>query len=170
MGSVVRILLVIPIAVVMAIGASGFFLMIATVVSPDMGAMVFGLMHALGDALFGLALDGVDPGPAATRAAWQGFRFAIAVLVAPAVLTALVSELMRWSGAIGQMTLAGVVAALLPLALIGLNRMPSGAEARVLAALFLTGVVAGWVYWAIAGRSAGIRPAPPISTPPPASS
>lgn len=169
MRMVARLLLVIPIAIIMAVGASGLFLSIATVVSPDMGAMLAGAVGALGDAIFGLALDGVDPTPAAASATWAGFRFAIAILVAPALLTAIVSELMRWNGAITQMTLAGFVAALLPLALLGLNRVPSGPEARVLAALFLTGVVAGWIYWAIAGRGAADDPRQP-SAPPPASS
>lgn len=168
MRALARILLLIPFAIVMAIGVSGFFLMIASVVSRDMAAMAFGLMGALGDAIFGMALDGIDPSPAAAHAAWQGLRFAIAVLVAPAVLTALASEILRISGPIAQMLMAGVTAALLPLALIGLNRMPSGAEARVLAALFLTGVVAGLVYWTIAGRDAGAGR--PVSGPPPGSS
>lgn len=155
MRAAARLLLIIPLAILLAMGASGFFLMIASVLSPDMAAMVVGLMSALGDAIFGMALDGIDPTPAAAAAAWQGLRFGVALLVAPAALTALASELLRLPGAITQMTIAGLTAALAPLALIGLNRMPSGAEARVLAALFLTGVVAGFVYWLAAGRGAG---------------
>lgn len=155
MRAAVRILLIIPLAILLAMGASGFFLMIASMVSPDMAAMIVGLMSALGDAIFAMALDGVDPAPAAAAAAWQGLRFGVALLVAPPVLTALTSEALRLPGAITQMMIAGLTAALAPLALIGLNRMPSGAEARVLAALFLTGVVAGFVYWLAAGRGAG---------------
>lgn len=155
MRAAARLLLIIPLAILLAMGASGFFLMIASVASPDMAAMVVGLMSALGDAIFAMALDGVDPTPAAVAAAWQGLRFGVALLVAPAVLTALTSEVLRLPGVITQMMIAGFTAALAPLALIGLNRMPSGAEARVLAALFLTGVVAGFVYWLAAGRGAG---------------
>ncbi len=168
MRTLVRLLLIIPFALLTAMGASFLFLSVAAVVSPDLAAMIFGALGALGDAVFGLAIDGVDPSPLAAQAAWRGFQFAVAALVAPVVLTALATELLSQRSALLQIALSGLIAAILPLALLGLSRAPSGAEMRVIAALFLTGATAGAVYWLIAGRDAGREPvrAAPLSGPP----
>jgi hypothetical protein len=155
MRQVARLLLLIPIALLVAIGAGGFFLMIATVASPALAQLVFGAMDALADAVFGMALDGDDPAALAMAAGALWLKLIVAILIAPVVLTAIASELFGWRGAITQMTLSGMLAAAFPAALIGLNRMPTGSEAQVLAAFFLTGVVAAAVYWAIAGKGAG---------------
>jgi hypothetical protein len=162
-----RILLIIPIALLVAIGAASVFLMIATVVSPALAQLVFGAADALASTMFGMALDGDDAAALAMMAGALWLKLVIAILVAPVVITAIACEIFRWNGGITQMTLAGLLAATFPAALIGLNRMPTGAEAQVLAAFFLTGVVAAAVYWAIAGKGAAGRE--PVSAPPTAS-
>ncbi len=168
MRQLARLLILIPLALVLAIGAGGLFLMMASVVSPALAAMIFGAGSALADAIFGLAIDGDDPGPLALAAGWRALQLMIAALVAPPLLTALVAELFRMGGAIAQMTLTGALAMALPAAMIGLNRLPTGAETSVLGALFLTGVVAGAAYWAVAGRGAAgeARDRAPIAPPP----
>jgi hypothetical protein len=167
MSLLIRWILVIPLALLLAIGAAGMFLMIAVVVSPEVGLLVFGALRALSEAMFGVALDGGDPTPIAAAAGWRGLQLGLSVLVLPALLTALASELLRQPSALVQMGLSGVLAAALPAAVMGLARLPGAAETRVLAAFFLTGVVAGGVYWLIAGRGAApSTPARAVSGPP----
>ena len=53
--------------------------------------------------------------------------------------------------------------------MLRLARAPSEAEIRVIGALFLIGAAAGFVYWLIAGRTAGLTarvPSSPRDTPP----
>lgn len=166
MRSVARLLLIIPIALLLAFGAASFFLMLATVISSPLAQLVFGAFNAFAEVVFGLAVNGEDPTELAMAASWQGFKLAAAVLLAPVLITALVSELFRLGGALLQMLLCGALAAALPAAILGLNRVPSGAETQVLAALFLTGVVSGAVYWVIAGRGAGPKDPRAVSAPP----
>jgi hypothetical protein len=154
MRTLARLLLIIPLALIIAIGAGGFFLMLATVVSPALAQMVFAAMNAFADTVFGLAFNGEDPSDLAIAASWQGFKLMAAILIMPVVITAIVSELFRVGSGLFQMTLSGVLASALPAAIIGLNRLPTSTETRVLAAFFLTGVVTGAVYWVIAGRGA----------------
>lgn len=166
MRMVARLLLIIPLGLILAFGAGGFFLMLATVVSPALAQMVFGAMNAFADTVFGLAFNGEDPSELAVAASWQGFKLVAAILMAPVLITAIASELFRVRSGLIQMTLCGVMAAALPAAIIGLKRLPSGNETQVLAAFFLTGVVTGAVYWLIAGRGAAEVTKPAISAPP----
>lgn len=159
MRSAARILLIIPIGLLIAFGAGGFFLMMATVVSPALASMVFGAFNAFAEVVFGLAFEGEDPTALAAAASWQGFKLAASILLLPVLITALTCELFRISGGLVQMVLTGLLAALLPAAIMGLKRLPTGTETQVFAAFFLTGVVTGAVYWMIAGRGAsGSRP------------
>jgi ABC-type antimicrobial peptide transport system permease subunit len=166
MRGVARILLLIPLGLLMAFGAGSFFLMLATVISAPLAGVVFGALNAFAEVVFGLAMEGEDPTALAVAASWQGFKLAGAILVAPVLITAIASELFRLGGGLVQMSLCGLLAAALPAAVIGLNRLPSSAEGQVLAALFLTGVVTGAVYWLIAGRGAGAAGARDVSAPP----
>lgn len=150
-----RYLLLIPFALLVAMGAGLFALMIASVSSPDIALMIGGGVQRLFDALFGLAESGIDPGPAAQAAFALVARLGFAIIVAPVLTVALVAEIFRLRSGIVQMGLAGLVAALLPLAMLRISRAPTGAELQVVAGLFLVGAAAGFVYWLIAGREAG---------------
>ena len=162
MRLLVRLLLLIPLGLLMAFSAGGFFLMLATVTSSALAQMVFGAASAFADVVTGLAFDGEDPTALALAASWQGFKLASAILIVPVLVTALASELFRIRSGMAQTALCGLLAAALPAAIIGLNRMPTRAETEILAAFFLTGTVTGAVYWLIAGRGAGgSAPRPP---------
>lgn len=165
MRLVARLLLLIPLALLIAWAIGGLFLMVATVASPALAHMVFGAMAALGDMASALAFEGRDPTALVAAAGWQAIKLVVAVLFAPALLVAITSEMFRWSGLVSQMALGGLAAALLPAAVLGLTRLPTGSETQVLAAFFLTGAVTALVYWLIAGRGAA-----PVSAPTPASS
>lgn len=166
MRMLARLLLIIPLGLIIAFGAGGFFLMLATVASPALAQMVFGAMNAFADTVLGLAFEGEDPSELAVAATWQGFKLFAAILIAPVLITAIASEMFRISSGLMQMTLCGVLASALPAAIIGLKRLPTGTEAQVLAAFFLTGVVTGAIYWLIAGRGANETPKSPVSAPP----
>jgi hypothetical protein len=166
MRMVARLLLIIPLGLIIAFGAGGFFLMLATVVSPALAQMVFGALNAFADTVFGLAFNGEDPSELAVAASWQGFKLVAAILIAPVLVTAIASELFRIGSGLVQMVLCGVFASALPAAIIGLKRLPTGTETQVLAAFFLTGVVTGAVYWLIAGRGAAEPTPRNISAPP----
>ncbi|MCX7323107.1 MAG: hypothetical protein NTZ14_01435 [Hyphomicrobiales bacterium] len=166
MRSAARILLIIPLGLIIAFGAGGFFLMLATVASPALASMVFGAFNAFADIVFGLAFEGEDPTALAAAAGWQGFKLAASILILPVLITAITSELFRMSSGLVQMVLTGLFAAALPAAIIGLKRLPTGTETQVLAAFFLTGVVTGAVYWLIAGRGAAGPDQTRISGPP----
>ncbi len=156
-----RWLLLIPFALLFAIGAGLFALLIASVISPDLGLLIGGGFERLMAALFDMAAQGFDPGPAADAAFSLLGRLGFAILVAPVLLVAIGSELFRLRSGLIQSGLTGVLAALLPLAMLGLSRAPTVAELQIISALFLVGAATGFVYWVIAGRGAGGERADP---------
>jgi hypothetical protein len=150
-----RWLLLIPFACLVAMGAGLFAMMVASVISAEIALLIGGGFERLLDALFGLAEIGVDPGPAAAAAFSLVGRLGLAIIVAPVALVAVFSELFRIRSGLIQSGLTGALATLLPLAMLGLSRAPTEGETRVIGALFLVGAATGFVYWVIAGRGAG---------------
>ncbi|MCB8819087.1 hypothetical protein [Microvirga rosea] len=162
---ILRWLLLIPLALLIAIGASTLFLFIASLVDPVMGTLT-------GDTLlvgFWTFVDDVfsveDPGPMIAEAAFAVGRVAFVLLVFPPLLVAVVSEVVRARGVLWYMGAMAVLTAAIPWVLRGSARTATPGELHVSAVLALTGAVAGLVYWAIAGhRAGGERPAanPPL--------
>ncbi|CAD5282984.1 conserved membrane hypothetical protein [Bosea sp. 62] len=150
-----RWLLLIPFALLFAIGSGLVALMIAGVASPDLGLLIGGGFDRLLSALFDQAERGFDPGPTAEAAFALLGRLGFAILVLPVVLVAIGSELFRFRSGLIQSGLTGLLAAILPLAMLGMTRTPSAGEMQVVSALFLVGAATGFVYWLIAGRGAG---------------
>ncbi len=151
-----RWLLLIPFACLVAMGAGFVAMLVASMVSPEVMLLIGGGFERLLYALFGLADAGIDPGPAAAAAVGLIARLGLAIIVAPVVLVAVFSELFRLRSGLIQSGLTGLLAALLPLAMLRLARAPSEAETRVIGALFLIGAATGFIYWLIAGRGAGV--------------
>ena len=150
-----RWILLIPFACFVAMGAGLFFLAMASVASPAVALLIGGGIERLLDILFGLAESGIDPAPAAQAAFALVGRLGMAIIVAPVVLVAVGSELFRLRSGLLQSGLTGLLAALLPLAMLKLSRVPSSAEIQIISGLFLVGAATGFVYWLIAGRGAG---------------
>lgn len=150
-----RWLLLIPFALLVAMGLGMFALLIASVTSPDIALLIGGGFERLFDALFAQAERGFDPGPTAEAAFTLIGRLGFAILVAPVVLVAIGSELFRIRSGLIQSGMTGLLAALLPIAMLRLARTPTAAETQIIAALFLVGAATGFVYWLIAGRGAG---------------
>jgi hypothetical protein len=128
--------------------------------------VLMGLAAALVETGFGVLVDTLaagEPGFAVGRAAFGLGRLALALLVAPPVLVALAGEVigtrsLLWhAGATGLLT--GAVPWLARTALA-----PTPAETHLTLMLVLVGAVTGFVYWLIAGNSAGpARRADPAS-------
>ncbi|CAH1663175.1 conserved membrane hypothetical protein [Hyphomicrobiales bacterium] len=150
-----RWILLLPFACLVAMGAGLFFLAMASVASPAVALLIGGGIERLLDILFGLAESGIDPGPAAQAAFGLIGRLGMAIIVAPVVLVAVGSELFRLRSGLIQSGLTGLLAALLPIAMLRLSRVPSPAEIQIISGLFLVGAATGFVYWLIAGRNAG---------------
>jgi len=156
-----RWLLLIPFALLFAIGSGLVALMIAGAMSPDLGLLIGGGFERLLALLFDQAEQGFDPGPTAAAAVSLLGRLGLAVLVLPVVLVAIACELLHFRSGLVQCGLTGMLAALLPLAMLGMARAPNAGEMQVVSALFLVGAATGFVYWLIAGRGAGGDRRPP---------
>ena len=150
-----RWILLVPFACLVAMGAGLFFLAMASVVSPAVALLIGGGIERLLDILFGLAESGIDPAPAAQAAFALIGKLGMAIIVAPVVLVAVGSELFRLRSGLLQSCFTGLLAALLPLAMLKLSRAPSTAEIQIISGLFLVGAATGFIYWLIAGRGAG---------------
>jgi len=154
----IRWLLLIPFALLIAVGASSFFLMVASMIDPVMATLT-------GDTLlvgFWSFVDAVftadDPGPIVTEAFLAVGRLVFTLLVFPPLLVAIVSEVLGLRSVVWYAAAMGVLTAAVPWILRGAARVGSPLELHVSLVLGLTGAVAGLVYWAIAGQRAGRSP------------
>jgi hypothetical protein len=165
MNLLLRWLIVIPFALVMAMtgGMIAFFLASAFV--PELGLLIGMGFEALIATLFDDAAAGYDSSARLLNVFALGGRLAFALFVAPILLVALMGEIFALRGGVIQAVLTGLLAAVLPLAMLQIGRSPTSAELRVSAALFFVGVVTGFVYWLIAGRHAGGRADKAVNVP-----
>jgi threonine/homoserine efflux transporter RhtA len=156
----IRWLLLIPFALLIAIGASGTFFLIATIVDPVMavltGDTLFVGLWSLVDAVF--AAD--DPGPIVEDAFLAVGRIVFTLLVFPPLMIAIISEVLGMRSLLWHALATGILTAAVPFILRGSARIASPAELHVSVVLGLTGAVAGLVYWAIIGGREPRRPNP----------
>jgi hypothetical protein len=149
----VRWILLIPFALLLALAAGGLFFFFAALIDPVVGPLagntLFVGFWSLMDAL--AAAD--DPNIVMEGALSGIGRFAFMLFILPLVFVALVGEviglrhLLWYAGATALLTGAA------PWLMRGSPRIASPDELRVSLVLALTGAVAGLVYWMIAGRS-----------------
>ena len=153
----IRWLLLIPFALLIAIGMSSVFFLIASMVDPLMatltGETLFVGFWNLVDAVF----SSDDPAPIVADAMLTVGRIMFTLLVLPPLAIALISEVLGMRSLLWHALATGVLTAAVPWILRGAARVQSSEELHVSAILGLTGAVAGFIYWAIAGRDAGGR-------------
>jgi hypothetical protein len=147
----IRWLILIPFALLIAIGASGTFFLIASMVDPVMalltGDTLFVGFWSLIDAVFAAE----DPGPIVENAFLAVGRIMFTLLIFPPLLVAIVSEVLGMRSFLWHVIATGVLTAAVPWILRGQARIASPEELHVSFVLGLTGAVAGLVYWAIIG-------------------
>ncbi len=163
MNPLLRWLVLIPFALFCAIATAVFATLAFAILAPEFGEVVGVAIAAWVQSVVAVILHYDLPGRAVTSVMLRASSLAGALLVAPVVITAITSELFRWRGWMAQAALTAFSSIVLPLGVLAPRRMLSGAEARVLIALGLVGVVAGSIYWLVAGRSAGEGKAPSAS-------
>ncbi|MEZ0169005.1 hypothetical protein [Microvirga sp. TS319] len=160
----IRWLLLVPFALLIAIGMSSVFFLIASMVDPLMatltGETLFVGLWNLVDAVF----SSQDPGPIVAEAMLGVGRIMFTLLVLPPLVIAVISEALKIRSLVWYAVATGVFTASVPWILRGAARVANPAELHVSAILGLTGAVAGLVYWTIAGRDAGGRGTPPPPT------
>jgi CDP-diglyceride synthetase len=161
MDRLLRRLVTLVVALVVAVAAAIIFLPLAALVDPttrEIGATLSGfavlaLLNTLFDAGPAPALDGVA----------LAFQTAIlSICAVPIIITALIGELAKVRSWIWYAIATGSLAAALPFVMrlsLATQTSPSplrqSAEMRFSLLFFLTGVLAGLIYWSIAGRAAG---------------
>jgi len=162
----IRWLLLIPFALLIAIGASGTFFLIATIVDPVMAVLTGDTLlvgfWSLVDAIFAAE----DPGPIVEDAFLAVGRIVFTLLVFPPLMIAVISEVLGMRSLLWHALATGILTAAVPFILRGSARVASSAELHVSVVLGLTGAVAGLVYWAIIGGREPRRPEPngPLSS------
>jgi hypothetical protein len=156
----IRWLLLIPFALLIAVGVSGTFFLIATIVDPVMamltGDTLFVGLWSLVDAVFAAE----DPGPIVEDALLAVGRIIFTLLIFPPLLIAILSEVLGMRSLLWYALATGVLTAAVPWILRGAARIGTPAELHVSLVLGLTGAMAGLVYWAIVGGREPKRPEP----------
>jgi hypothetical protein len=154
-----RRLFIVVVALVLAIAAGAIFLGVAGLAVPATRELAADI--SLGQVLLtmvGIA-NGAPPDQVWGVVALTFWVLALFVLVLPPVLAGLVGEIAGARSFVFYGGLSGALAA--GIAWLGhpAATPPDAADTKVLLLVFLTGAVAGLVYWALAGRSAGARTA-----------
>ena len=156
----IRWLFLIPFALLIAVGASGTFFLVASIVDPVMalltGDTLFVGFWSLIDAVFAAE----DPGPIVEEAFLAVGRIMFTLLIFPPLLVAVMSEVLRLRSLLWHVLATAVLTAAVPWILRGQARIASPEELHVSFVLGLTGAVAGLVYWAIIGGREPRRPEP----------
>jgi hypothetical protein len=152
-----RRLLVVVIAVALAITAGLLFLSTAGLMvtaTRELAVMaIYRSMLAVFDAWS--TVEGPTPFVALAAASFVGL--VTAILVLPPIIVAAVGEVSGIRSYVWYAGGAGVLAAAIAWYGHPASVVPDGADTQLLMMLFLTGTVAGFVYWSIAGRNAGLR-------------
>lgn len=154
------------VGLVLAIPAGAVALFFGAVADAAARDLIGRLGLAAVDALFAAALAGGDPEAVAMAIALAFWTFSTILVVAPVTLVSAVGEIVGTRRIAFYGGLAGALTAAVPWLLRGGvgDGAALAAEGRLTALLFLTGAVAGCVYWTVAGRSAGAAAPPDTAT------
>lgn len=182
----VRRLILVPTGLIIAITAGFIFLLIGGLAEPAGRKVLEGIGWIF---LVAVRADAMRGEPAtsylalATKIIWGA---TLAIVVVPVLLTGLIGEVARFRSFIWYVAAPAALTAAIPWLARALRAAGSAAirdaatrsaatqadEARLALLLFLSGALSGFIYWAVAGRDAGVKPlarasleAPPSTTP-----
>ncbi len=168
----VRRLILVPTGLILAITAGFIFLLIGGLAEPAGRKVLEGIGWIF---LLAVRADAMRGEPAAsyvalaTKIIWGA---TLAIVVAPALLTALIGEVGRLRSFLWYVLAPAILTAAIPWLARGARAAGSAAirdaatrsaatqtdEARLALLLFLSGALSGFIYWAVAGRDAGAKP------------
>ena len=149
-GRLILVAFALPVAIVT--GTLALFLI--GLFDPVLTGLAVALVGAGFDALIDTLAAAEDPGFAVESAAFGLGRLALAVLVAPPVFVALVSEVTGARPLLWHAGATGLLTGAIPW-LTRTSMALTPAETHLTAMLVLVGAVTGFVYWLIAGSGAG---------------
>jgi hypothetical protein len=153
-----RRLFILLVGLVLAITAGTLFMAVAGLVVPATRELAADIsLGPLLLSLMGMA-HGDSPDRVWSMVALTFWVLAVAILVVPTLVTAVVGEFGRWRSFAYYGAVTGALATAIAFLGHPAGERPDGAEIKVMLLVFLTGAVSGLVYWAVAGRSAGLRP------------
>jgi hypothetical protein len=170
----VRRLILVPTGLILAITAGFIFLLIAGLAEPAGRKVLEGIGWIFLLAVRADAMRGEPPASylaLATKIIWWA---TLAIVVAPVLITALVGEVARLGSYVWYIAVPAVLTAAIPWLARGARAAGSAAirdaatrsaqtqadEARLALLLFLSGALSGFIYWAVAGRDAGLKSTP----------
>jgi hypothetical protein len=137
---------------ILAISAGTTFLVVASAFDPTLGDFA----HRVFWTGFMELWDWLEqPGPMPAGYAVAVYAATTTLLVAPPVAIAVAGEIWGTRSLAWYAVGTAALTAAIPWLARASMRTPTAAEGRITLALFLTGAVAGLVYWLFAGRSAG---------------
>jgi hypothetical protein len=155
-------LILLILGLIFAIPAGALTLGLGIFSEPAAQDLVVMIGTAVFDLLFSEAMSNGQPDVVFAEFA-LGFAFiSMVVLVIPVSFVAICGEVTGTRSLIYYGFVTGLITAAIPWLMRGgyVETPALEAEWRITALLFVTGAVAGFVYWLITGRSAGRRPAP----------
>ncbi len=147
----IRWLILIPFALLIAISASGTFFLIASMVDPVMALLTGDTLLVGFWSLIDAVFSADDPGAIVEDAFLAVGRIMFTLLIFPPLLIAVISEVLGMRSLLWHTLATAVLTAAVPWILRGNARIATPAELHVSLVLGLTGAVAGFVYWAIVG-------------------
>ncbi|WP_407525042.1 hypothetical protein [Methylobacterium oryzisoli] len=154
-------LLVVAFALCVAIPCGAAMLGLGALLDPALRDLAGTLGLAAIEAILAELAAGYPPDPGMLDAVLTAGRALVLLVVVPPTLNAVVGEVLRWRSLAWYGGATGFLTALLPWLMRGAPQAgpAAAAEGRITAILFLTGGVAGLVYWLLAGRWTGRPPA-----------
>jgi hypothetical protein len=158
-------LLIVPIGIGFA-AVAAFIAGIAGMLSWGQEAGLVGLAAATGLSIVELTTQGVDPGEIATALAML-WLFLVGLVLVPITIVALAGELFGITSWMAYAFGTGGAFVLVPVLLRGDAAAGQTWPANALLGFLATGIIAGTVYWLIAGRGAAASPR--VAAPGPAS-
>jgi len=161
-------LILVPLGLLFAAAAAFVCMAVGSVASPGMAMLVVEIVQRIGDVAAGAVLGDAEDARRIATLAGATWKLGTALIFAPSLIVAMISEVF---GVRSFLFIAGGVAVLtaaLPYALLPATTAgASGLPGPLVGGLFTSGLVAGVVYWLVAGRGAGgERPARRGAEPP----
>jgi hypothetical protein len=156
----IRWLILIPFALLIAISASGTFFLIASMVDPVMALLTGDTLLVGFWSLIDAVFSADDPGAIVEDAFLAVGRIMFTLLIFPPLLIAVISEVLGMRSLLWHTLATAVLTAAVPWILRGNARIATPAELHVSLVLGLTGAVAGFIYWAIVGGREPRRASP----------